>query len=154
MNFCHAHKVRFSYPLGMIFIIIIIILILFFWQALLLSLIFFGKQLKKKEDSFIELKMNFFHADKGRFLYLLGILFEFFIWVAPQLFNRIVSPSPSPSPTRWEQWQPTLQGFQLGLTSMDFSWLLWAWPLVTLIGNNRKIGLKEFSGCSIPYSAT
>ena len=64
MNFCHAHKVRFSYPLGMIFIIIIIYFFLtstpvifnIFWKAV---------QKKKKEDSFIELKMNFFHADKG-----------------------------------------------------------------------------------------
>ena len=39
-------------------------------------------------------KMNFFHAYKARFRYLLGILFEFFIWWAPQLFNRVVYPSP------------------------------------------------------------
>ena len=117
------------------------------------SAIFKGECLLLLLVPFIELKMNFFHAYKARFLYLLGILFEFFIWVAPQLFNRVVSPSPPPSPTPWEQWQPTLQGFQEGPTSMDFSWLPWAWPLVTFIGNNRKIGPKEFSGCSIPYSA-
>ena len=80
MNFCHAHKVRFSYPLGMIFIIIIIILTFFLTSTPVIFNIFWkAVQKKKKEDSFIELKMNFFHADKARFLYLLGILFEFFI---------------------------------------------------------------------------
>ena len=40
----------------------------------------------------------FGHADKARFWYLLGIPFEFSICLPPQLFNRVVYPSPPHPP--------------------------------------------------------
>ena len=113
------------------------------------SAIFKGEYLLLLLVPFIELKMNFFHADKARFLYLLGILLNF-LWLAPQLFNKVLSPSPCPPyPPHPENnsnqlYRAVTKGREVWI-SLGY---LWAWPLVTFIGNKRKIGPKEFPGCS------
>ena len=65
--------------------------------------------------------------------------FEFFTWVAPWLFNRVVFPSPPPPPHP----DDTSNQFYRAVSKGQEAWISpryyeHAWPLVTFLGNKTK----------------